>query len=124
MISKTAGAIDVASRTLQVDVAIPDSSDTLLPGAYVEVKLPISNSGRLIYPTKTIIFSAKGTEVAVVRDSTVIRQKVDLGIDYGQYVEILTGVNAEDQIIINPPDNIADGQRVIVEAPPATAPGK
>lgn len=123
-IAKTAGAIDTASRTLQVDITVPDGDDILLPGAYVEVKMPVSNQGRLIFPTKTILFGAQGTEVAIVRNGVISREQVSLGVDYGQYVEILSGVNADDHIVMNPPDNIVTGQNVVVVTPDSAPSGK
>lgn len=123
-VSKASGSIDPASRTLQVDVAVPSGDNILRPGSYVEVKIPVSNQGRLIFPTKAILFSAKGTEMAVVKDGVVSRQKVDLGVDYGQTVEVLSGVTPEDQVILNPPDSLVDGQKVVVTAPAAAPANK
>ena len=116
-IARTAGAIDLNSRTLQIDIEVPNPQHALLPGSYVEVILEIKASNTLVLPTNTLLFGAAGTQVAVVKDGKVERRNVSLGTDYGQVVEITTGVSAGDQVIINPPDSIAPNQAVVVEVP-------
>ena len=116
-IARTAGAIDLNSRTLQIDIEVPNPQHALLPGSYVEVILEIKASNTLVLPTNTLLFGAAGTQVAVVKDGKVERRNVSLGTDYGQVVEITTGVSAGDQVIINPPDSIAPNQAVVAEVP-------
>ncbi len=116
-ISRTAGAIDANTRTFQVDIEIPDTQSTLLPGAYVEVAIPLDGQDRMLLPTKTLLFGSAGPQVAVVKDGKVQRQKVLLGVDYGQTIEIIGGIDPHDQIIINPRDSILDGQQVVIETP-------
>ena len=115
-IARTAGAIDLNSRTLQIDVEIPNDDYALLPGAYVEVALNLKSNGNLVLPTNTLLFGAAGAQVAIIKDGKVERQNVKLGTDYGQLVEVKSGVAAEDQVIVNPPDAITTGQPVVVEA--------
>jgi len=110
----TAGAIDVATRTLQVDIEIPDDQQFLLPGAYVETSLSLDSQGRLILPTNTLIFGSVGTQVAVVQGGQVLRKTVALGVDYGRTVEIVGGLEPGDQVIVNPIDSIANGQKVAI----------
>ena len=117
-ISRTAGAIDVNTRTYQVEIEIlPDNQNTVLPGAYVEVAIPLDSQDRMLLPTKTLLFGAAGPQVAVIKDGKVERHKVLLGVDYGQTIEIISGIDPHDQIIINPRDSILDGQEVVVESP-------
>jgi RND family efflux transporter MFP subunit len=120
-IARTTGAIDVNSRTLQVDVEIPNPDHALLPGAYVEASLARKPSGALVLPTNTLLFGAEGVQVAVVKDGKVLRQTVVLGTDYGRVVEVRSGVTASDQVIVNPPDSIVSGQLVVVAAPQPAA---
>ena len=119
-IARTAGAIDNTTRTLQVDVEVPNPKLDLLPGSYVEVALKMDSSGALVLPTNTLLFGAGGPFVAVVKDGLVLRKKVTLGIDYGSMVEIKSGVTTADEIILNPPDSIIDGQKIVIETPAPT----
>jgi len=120
-IVRTAGAIDVATRTLQVDIEIPDGQTFLLPGVFVQASLPLDNQGRLILPTNTLMFGSQGTQVAVVQNGQVLRKTVALGIDYGRSVQIVGGLDPADQVIVNPMDSIANGQKVVIAAPPKPA---
>lgn len=126
-IARTAGAIDLNSRTLQVDIEIPNANRKLLPGAYVEVAMNLEATGTLLLPTNTLLFGRDGTQVAVVKDGKAVRQNVVLGTDYGRMVAVKSGSNADDQVIVNPPDSIASGQPVMIETPPSrdtAKPGK
>ncbi len=120
-IVRTAGAIDVATRTLQVDIEIPDEQSFLLPGVFVQAALPLDNQGRLILPTNTLMFGSVGTQVAVVQNGQVLRKTVALGVDYGRSVQIVGGLDPADQVIVNPMDSIANGQKVVIAAPPKPA---
>jgi RND family efflux transporter MFP subunit len=118
-IARTAGAIDTTSRTMQVDVEVPNADHALLPGSYVEVALKIAPGSNLIIPTNTLIFGAGGPYVARVVDNKIEKRKVVVGIDYGLQVEVKSGVASDDNLIVNPLDSITDGQTVVVETPPA-----
>lgn len=118
-IARTAGAIDTNSRTMQVDVEVPNTDKALLPGSYVEVALKIAQGNNLIIPTNTLIFGSGGPFVARVVDSKVEKRKVTVGIDYGLQVEVKSGVSADDNLIVNPLDSLTDGQTVIIQTPPA-----
>ncbi len=117
-IARTAGAIDPSTRSLQVDVEVPNENRLLLPGAYVEVALNIALGSALIIPTNSLIFGAGGPFVATVKDNKILKKKVSLGIDYGLQVEIRSGLTADEDIILNPLDSITDGQTVKIETPP------
>lgn len=116
-VARTAGAIDTNTRTLQVDVEVPNKDRALLPGSYVEVAMKIDTGNTLNLPTNTLIFGAGGPYVAAVVDGKIEKRKVKLGIDYGMNVEIKSGVSPTDQIILNPRDSIVDGQQVQIEKP-------
>lgn len=118
-IARTAGAIDLATRTLQVDIEIDNADHALLPGSYVDVVLKAVAGGGLTLPTNTLLFSGAGPQVAVVVDGKIVRKAVALGTDYGRVVVIKSGVAAGDQVVVNPPDSIADGQATVIESPPA-----
>ncbi len=118
-IARTAGAIDTNSRTMQVDVEVPNAEKALMPGSYVEVALKIAPGNNLIIPTNTLIFGSGGPYVARVVDGKIEKRKVSVGIDYGMQVEVKSGVSADDSLIVNPLDSITDGQPVVVQTPPA-----
>ncbi len=118
-IARTAGAIDTNSRTMQVDVEVPNAEKALMPGSYVEVALKIAPGNNLIIPTNTLIFGSGGPYVARVVDGKIEKRKVSIGIDYGMQVEVNSGVSADDSLIVNPLDSITDGQPVVVQTPPA-----
>jgi len=117
-ISRTAGAIDAATRTLQVEISLPNHDEALLPGSYVQVQLPVGDSNKLVAPSNSLMFRPEGSMVAVVgADSRVHLQAVTLGRDFGQTIEILTGVQAGDRLILNPADSLSEGDAVSVQAP-------
>jgi multidrug efflux pump subunit AcrA (membrane-fusion protein) len=72
-----------------------------------------------VLPASTILFQADGPEVGIVnRQDQVELRKVSLGHDFGDTIEILTGVRSADRVIANPPDSLTNGMRVAVQTPP------
>ena len=120
LIVRTAGAIDPTTRTLQIEIQVPNADHRLLPGAYVDIALTLKTESSLILPTNTLMFNSEGSRVAVVQPDNKIRlQAVTLGTDFGRDVEIRKGVTANDKVVMNPPDSISEGQAVAIapEAP-------
>lgn len=118
-VTRTADAIDTTSRTLTVEIDVPNPSGELLPGAYANVhfQLPL-NVAPLVLPASTVLFQADGPQVGIVnRQNQVELRKVTLGHDFGDAIEILTGVRSGDAVIANPPDSLTNGMRV---APPSS----
>lgn len=117
-VMRTAGAIDPATRTLQVEVSLPNPEGLLLPGAYVQVALSLGGAGVLTVPTNALLFRAEGVRVALVDgQGRVALKPVRLGRNLGESVEVPEGLAAEDRFVLNPSDSIADGDRV--QAAPA-----
>jgi RND family efflux transporter MFP subunit len=119
---RTADAINVTTRTLLVEIDVPNPTDTLLTGSYAEVHLavPAQNSTFLI-PVNTLIFRSQGLQVGVVKDGKVVLTRVTAGHDFGNQIEVVSGLKLDDQVILNPPDSLITGQQVqIVQA---TLPG-
>ena len=116
---RTARAIDPVTRTLQVEVDLPNRNGRLLPGAYVEARMPVGSTGTLLAPDDALLFRAAGPRIAVVDANGRVHLKtVTLGRDMGRTIEILRGLHDGDRIVRNPPDSLADGDVVTVQATP------
>ncbi|MEJ8821140.1 efflux RND transporter periplasmic adaptor subunit [Variovorax humicola] len=112
-VARSSGAIDTATRMMQVEVALPNRDGTLLPGAYVQVSLPLAASQSLTVPSNALLFRAEGTRVALVDANNKIRLRpVTVGRNYGETVELLDGIAATDRLVLNPADSLADGDVV------------
>jgi RND family efflux transporter MFP subunit len=117
-VTRTAQAINVATRTLQVEISLPNSDGRLLPGAYVQAALQTDSKGLLTVPGNTLLFRAEGPHVAVVgADGKVQLKPVEIAQDLGQTLEISRGLAPGDRVVLNPSDSIANGDSVVVVAP-------
>jgi RND family efflux transporter MFP subunit len=120
-ITRTANAIDPASRTLNVEVDLPNKTGELLPGAYAQVHIPVK-TGPDIYllPVQALIFRSEGLRVAtVVNGNKAKLMQVVPGRDYGTRIEIISGLDANSEVITDPPDSVTDGTTVRVVQPDA-----
>jgi len=119
---RTADAITVTTRTLLIEIDVDNPTGTLLTGSYAEVHLAVaSQASTFLLPVNTLIFRSEGLRVALVKDGKVTLTAVTPGHDFGNQIEIVSGLKLDDQVIINPPDSIVTGQQVqIVQA---TLPG-
>jgi len=117
-VTRTAGAVDPATRTLQVELQVPNPRGELFAGSYAQVRFnEAARAGALAISDSAVIFRAQGTQVAVVgSDNKVQLRSVKLGRDFGNTVEVLNGLNANDRVIDNPPDAITDGMAVQIAA--------
>ncbi|HZS67128.1 MAG TPA: efflux RND transporter periplasmic adaptor subunit [Burkholderiales bacterium] len=114
-IVRTAGAIDAQTRTMQVEVMLANKDGNLLPGAYVQVALPLAGTGALTVPTNVLLFRAEGPRVAVVgADGKVQLRPVKIGRNFGEVLELLEGVGPQDRLVLNPPDSLNDGDPVVI----------
>lgn len=115
---RTAESIDVASRTLLVEIDVDNRTGELLPGAYAEVHLKVpAGSPALIVPVAALIFRSDGLQIGVVENGNRAALKnVILGHDMGSEVEIVSGLTATDAVIVNPPDSLISGETVRVAA--------
>jgi RND family efflux transporter MFP subunit len=115
---RTADAINVTTRTLLIEVDVDNPSGTLLTGSYAEVHLAVPTQGStFLIPVNTLLFRTEGLHVGIVRDGRVLLAPVTPGHDFGNQIEIVSGLKADDQIIVNPPDSLVQGQQVqIVQA--------
>jgi RND family efflux transporter MFP subunit len=115
-IARTAESIAAATRTLLTEVQVDNSAGRLLPGMYAEVKFTLSRSHPVVLiPGSALVANGEGTKVAQVQpDQHVHLVTVQVGRDLGTQVEILSGLSGSEEVINNPPDNLAEGQRVNV----------
>ena len=115
---RTSDAINITTRTLLIEIDVQNPTGTLLTGAYAEVHLAIpSQASTLVVPVNTLMFRSEGLRVGIVRDGKVVLAAVTPGHDFGNAIEIVSGLKADDKVIVNPPDSIISGQEVqIVQA--------
>jgi len=116
----TAQALDPASRTLQVELQTENPRHELFPGAYAQVHFNLTAAAPILrLPANAVLFRAEGLLVAAVgSDHRVRLKRISQGRDFGSSVEVLEGINAADDIVINPPDSITDGALVhVVDQP-------
>jgi RND family efflux transporter MFP subunit len=114
LVARTSRAIDTVTRTMQVEIRVPNPNDALLAGAYVQATLPIKQDGSaLIVPTNVLLFRPDGPRVATVDGGGKVRlSTVKLGTDFGSSVAVLSGLKADDRIVLNPADSLSDGDIV------------
>ena len=115
---RTAEAINMTTRTLLIEIDVANPTSTLLTGSYAEVHLKVTTQpSTFIIPVNTLIFRSEGLRVGIVKDGKVALTAVTPGHDFGNQIEIVSGLKPDDQVIINPPDSIVTGQQVqIVQA--------
>jgi RND family efflux transporter MFP subunit len=125
-VTRSDHSIALATRTLLVEVDVPNPEDRLLPGAYAQVHFKLPSASRpLIVPSGSILFQAAGPQVAVVTPKNTIElRKVSIGRDFGNTMEITKGLSAEDAIVASPPDYLVNGMPVSVQGQPAEQTGK
>ena len=111
---RNSGAIDQATRTLLTEVDVDNASGELRPGAYAEVHFQVPEGSRsLIVPVSVLLFRSEGLRVGVVRDGNKAELlPVVLGKDYGNEVEVVSGLTVDDQVIENPSDSLTSGAEV------------
>ena len=123
-IVRNSDSIDLASRTLNVEVDVDNAQDRIKTGAYAQVhlKLPQSvqtSAGSLTIPANTLLFRSEGLRVGVVRNGRAELAPIKIGRDFGSTVEVIAGLQPADQVIVNPSDSLASGDPVEVNAPQA-----
>jgi RND family efflux transporter MFP subunit len=121
---RTADAIDLASRTLNTEVDVPNKDGRLLPGGYAQVHLLVKVTGqRLQVPVNALLFRSEGLRAVIIDENHKTHlQAIAVGRDYGTALEVLQGLKASDWIVLNPPDSLEDGLQVNVKEMPNTAP--
>ncbi len=119
---RTANAINATTRTLLAEVDVQNPKGTLLSGSYAEVHLKIpGQTSTLLVPVSALIFRTEKLQVGVVKNGKIAITDVTPGHDFGAQIEIVAGLNADDQVVTNPPDSLVSGQQVKIVN--ATLPG-
>ena len=114
-VARTAASIDPSTRTMQVEVTLANRDGALLPGAYVQVALPLAASNETVVPTAALIIRGEGLRVASVDASgKVAMLPIKVGRNFGQSVEVLQGLKGDERLVLNPPDSLAAGDVVTV----------
>lgn len=113
-VARTAAAIDPRSRTLRVEVDVSNADGAILPGAYAQVRLLVqARRPGLSLPLNALLFRPAGVMVATVDAGNKVKlAPVTLGRDFGQRIEITTGIDMRTRVILNPSDSIDAGQAV------------
>jgi RND family efflux transporter MFP subunit len=124
-VARTANALDPNSRTLLVELQVPNADGALLPGMYARVDLSSTRTNApLLVPSEALIARGEGSTVAIVRpDHTVHLQPIQVGRDYGDRLEVTGGLQIGDMIIPNPGESAREGLKVqpVVQAAETTA---
>jgi RND family efflux transporter MFP subunit len=122
---RNANSIDIASRTLLVEVDVDNPGGQLLPGAYVFVHLKLPEETRSVtIPSNTLIFRKEGLQVGLVRDGRADLVPVKISRDYGNSVEIVSGLQPTDAVIVDPSDSLVAGMPLRVSNKSASGPGR
>jgi RND family efflux transporter MFP subunit len=123
-VARTADAIDLASRTLNTEVDVPNKDGRLLPGGYAQVHLLVGVTGaHLQIPVNAVLFRSEGLRaITVDGDHKTHLQQLNIGRDYGTSLEVLQGLQPNDWIVLNPPDSLDEGVQVNVKELAQNAP--
>jgi RND family efflux transporter MFP subunit len=114
---RTADAINMSTRTLLVEIDVPNASGSLFTGSYAEVHLKIpSQNPTYLVPSNTLLFRTESLQVGVVQENKAVLKNVTPGRDFGDEVEIVAGLSDSDRVIVNPSDSLVSGQTVQVVA--------
>ena len=113
---RTAEAINASTRTLLVEIDVPNpTSSALFSGSYAEVHLKIaSQNPTYIIPANTLLFRTQNLQVGVVQNGKVVLKNVTPGHDFGNEIEIVAGLSDSDLVIVNPSDSLVNSQTVQV----------
>jgi len=119
---RTAGVITADSRTLPVELEADNPKGDILAGSYAKMRfIDVKMKASLTLPANTVLFRPEGPQVGVVdSDGKVSLRSVSIGRDFGQTIEIITGVSPQDRVIVNPSDSLVNGMTVAVSEAPQT----
>jgi RND family efflux transporter MFP subunit len=123
-VTRIADALEPNTRTLLTEIDVPNPDGVLTPGIYCSVELDVPRTvPSLNVPADAVVFNAAGLRVAVLENGVAHFHKVAVTRDLGTSVEVSEGVKVGDQVILNPPVDLAEGSKVEIrpEAPARTS---
>ncbi len=116
-IGRTSRELDTATRSLLVEVDIPNPDRTLVSGMYAKVSFDVKRQDSpLLVPATAALIDASGTRAAVVKNGTIHWQKVEIEADLGDKLAIATGLNEGDTIAATPSERLIEGMTVEAES--------
>ena len=123
VVTRTSNALDPSTRTLLTEVQVPNAGGSLMPGMYANVDFTVPRKDPpLLIPGDTLVVRADGPQVAVVLpDATVHFTRITLGRDFGDRLEVLSGLELDQQLAVNPSDVVREGAKVKPVAAPEKA---
>ena len=124
ILTRTSNSIDQASHTLLTEVDVPNPEGRLLPGSYVFVHFKLPQTVRsVVVPSNTLLFRSEGLRVALVREGRAQLAPVKIGRDYGSTVEVISGLQPSDAVVLDPADSLVSGTPVRIGSNSAAAGG-
>ena len=117
-VTRTADALDPTARTERVEIQLPSENGRLLPGMYLSVRFKVAQAEpALIVPANTVVIRKEGPRVATVKaenekEKKIAYKPVELGRDFGSTIEIVRGLDGGEQLVVNPTDDLLDGEPV------------
>src|SRR5438477_1555233 len=116
-VTRTAGALDPQSRTMQVEVQVPNYEGKLYAGMYGQVKFLLADENApIVVPANTFLFRTEGPQVAtIVNEKHIHWQNIRVGRDFGDRLEVLDGLEENTKVVMNPTDDLREGTQVEVK---------
>src|SRR5438132_267746 len=116
-VTRTAAALDPQSRTMQVEVQVPNHENKLYAGMYGEVKFLLADENApIVVPANAFLFRTEGPQVATVtKDNHIHWQNIRVGRDFGTQLEVLDGLAENSKVVMNPTDDLREGVQVQVK---------
>ena len=116
-VTRAAGALDLASRTMQVEVQVPNREGRLYAGMYGQVKFLLADENApIVVPANAFLFRTEGPQVAtVIKDNHIHWQNIHVGRDFGTQLEVLDGLAENTKVVVNPTDDLRKGLQVQVK---------
>lgn len=124
-VTRTAGALDPQSRTMQVEVQVPNHDGKLYAGMYGQVKfLLVDQNAPIVVPANAFLFRKEGPQVATIENKDRIHwQNIRVGRDFGDRIEVIDGLKENSKVVMNPTDDLREGIRVEVKSTEESKPG-
>ena len=116
-VTRTAGALDPQSRTMQLEVQVPNHEGRLYAGMYGNVKFLLADENApIVVPANTFLFRTEGPQVATVtKDNRIHWQAIHVGRDFGTSLEVLDGLTEDTKVVMNPTDDLHEGTQVQIK---------